>query len=119
MTHLNHHIFHRDIKNDETGFCLVLPADFIMHHAEVEATITQVDSWGSGAEDDIDGKSISSSKKFRLTPLFKKSTRTEIIYHFHTILDGNEKFIWLQAASELGRLCSETAKSSVPIDVKK
>lgn len=34
------------------------------------------------------------------------------------MLDGNEKFIWLQAASELGRLCSETVKTSVPRDVK-
>ena len=117
-------IHYRDIKNDETGFCLVLPIDyFIKHDTEAEGTITQADSWGSVADDENDGNnsiiSASPSKKNRSFPLLNKSKRTEVTFHFRAMLDGNEKFIWLQAASELGRLCSETVKPSMPLDVKK
>lgn len=109
----------RDIKNDETRFCLILPIDFfIKHDAETHGSITQEDTWRSGTEDEIDGSnsitSASPPKKYFSSPPRNKSKRTEIIYHFRAMLDGNEKFIWLQAASELGRLCSETVKTSVP-----
>ncbi len=90
---------------------------------EAEGSITQVDSWGSVAEDENDGNnsiiSASPSKNKRSFPLLNKSKRSEVTFHFRAILDGNEKFIWLQAASELGRLCIETVKTSMPLDVKK
>ncbi len=35
--------------------------------------------------------------------------RNEIIYQFRVLLDGNEKFLWLQAAAEIGRLATESA----------
>ena len=85
----------------------------------------QVDSWEDGTECEHDGnysiKSTSStpSKKHTPFPLFSKTNRTEVVYHFRVNLDGNEKFVWLQAASELGRLCSETVKTSVSLDVKR
>lgn len=47
----------------------------------------------------------------------------EVVLMFRVLLDGNEKFIWLQAAAEMGRLCTEphvnlysaTVKNSVNV----
>lgn len=41
----------------------------------------------------------------------KPKQKQEIIYQFRCLLDGNEKFIWLQAAAELNRLAEESAVS--------
>lgn len=47
-------------------------------------------------------------------PIKSKEVHTseqEVVYQFQVLLDGNEKFIWLQAAAELGRLSPESALS--------
>lgn len=43
----------------------------------------------------------------------KPKEKQEIIYQFRCLLDGNEKFIWLQAAAELNRLAEESAASII------
>ena len=40
----------------------------------------------------------------------------EVVYLFRVLLDGNEKFIWLQAAAELGRLTERAVMCHVPFD---
>ncbi len=52
-------------------------------------------------------KSIFSKVKESLKK--KPKEKQEIIYQFRCLLDGNEKFIWLQAAAELNRLAEESA----------
>jgi len=81
--------------------------------------------YSNGSDDNI-SISSSSTKGKRITfgkSPFKKgsSENNECIYQFRVLLDGNEKFIWLQAAAELGRLCSNTAVSltSATVDVTK
>ena len=77
--------------------------------------------FGVDDEDDEDGSDVTGSKsgmKSRfLSKAFKSvssdKSKKEIIYQFRVLLDGNEKFIWLQAASEMNRLASENATSIV------
>ncbi|KAL7551869.1 hypothetical protein ACHAWF_015087 [Thalassiosira exigua] len=74
-----------------------------------------------------DNSSVSSvgSKKARSSLLSRTFNQIgaehEIIYQFRVLLDGNEKFIWLQAAAELGRLCNTSAVNltSATVDVTK
>ncbi len=42
-----------------------------------------------------------------------KEKSKDVICHFRVLLDGSEKFIWLQAAAELGRLVAPTTMSVV------
>ena len=42
-----------------------------------------------------------------------KEKSKDVIVHFRVLLDGNEKYIWLQAAAELGRLVAPTTMSVV------
>mmetsp|Transcript_26725 Transcript_26725/g.57465 ORF Transcript_26725/g.57465 Transcript_26725/m.57465 type:complete len:1125 (-) Transcript_26725:1193-4567(-) len=79
-----------------------------------------------GNDDDGDFSVASASSKNYSLSLRNKFKRApaeeqEVIYQFRVLLDGNEKFIWLQAAAELGRLCNETAVSlvSTTVDVTK
>jgi hypothetical protein len=74
------------------------------------------------ASDDDDNNSVSTtaSKKSGLS-LFRKIKRVpageqEVVYLFRVLLDGNEKFIWLQAAAELGRLAEPAILCHVPFD---
>ena len=73
------------------------------------------------ANDDDDNNSVSTtaSKKSGLS-LFRKKKRVpaeqEVVYLFRVLLDGNEKFIWLQAAAELGRLTERAVMCHVPFD---
>ena len=74
------------------------------------------------ASDDDDNNSVSTtaSKKSGLS-LFRKKKRVpagdqEVVYLFRVLLDGNEKFIWLQAAAELGRLTERAVMCHVPFD---
>eukprot|EP00584_Thalassiosira_punctigera_P014228 CAMPEP_0172565712 /NCGR_PEP_ID=MMETSP1067-20121228/109243_1 /TAXON_ID=265564 ORGANISM="Thalassiosira punctigera, Strain Tpunct2005C2" /NCGR_SAMPLE_ID=MMETSP1067 /ASSEMBLY_ACC=CAM_ASM_000444 /LENGTH=291 /DNA_ID=CAMNT_0013356657 /DNA_START=21 /DNA_END=892 /DNA_ORIENTATION=- len=57
------------------------------------------------------------SKKIKRGHSFEQ----EVVYMFRVLLDGNEKFIWLQAAAELGRLSNEGSISlvSTTFDVTK
>jgi hypothetical protein len=72
-------------------------------------------------DDDNNSVSTSASKKSGLS-LFRKTKRIpageqEVVYLFRVLLDGNEKFIWLQAAAELGRLSPKPAMlGHVPFD---
>jgi len=64
------------------------------------------------SNDSTDDNSVSSSlgsKKRRFNGKFKRGSHVEqeVVYMFRVLLDGNEKFIWLQAAAELGRLSDE------------
>lgn len=74
----------------------------------------------SDVEDNTSISSTCSKKKPRLSPFRKRGQdeEHEIIYQFRVLLDGNEKFIWLQAAAELGRLCNLTAINMVSTDIK-
>jgi hypothetical protein len=70
----------------------------------------------TNASDDDDNNCVSltaSSRKPGFSLLRKAKHfpvgEQEVVYLFRVLLDGNEKFIWLQAAAELGRLSSESA----------
>lgn len=82
----------------------------------------------SSSFDDSDASSTSSRSALSSFPfissmLNKKSKhgpdKHEVVHMFRVLLDGNEKFIWLQAAAELGRLSDETEKRLVSTDVTK
>ena len=66
---------------------------------------------------DDDSSSVSSTGSKSLLSKVSRSLKKkpkekqEIIYQFRVLLDGNEKFIWLQAAAELNRLAEESAVS--------
>lgn len=65
-------------------------------------------------DDNTEATSNSSNLPLRLRLLsraFKTVApeRNEIIYQFRVLLDGNEKFLWLQAAADIGRLTTESA----------
>ena len=80
---------------------------------------SQLDSpTGSGRKtiDDDDSSVSSTGSKSILSKVSrslkkKPKQKQEIIYQFRVLLDGNEKFIWLQAAAELNRLAEESAVS--------
>jgi hypothetical protein len=80
---------------------------------------SQLDSpTGSGRKtiDDDDSSVSSTGSKSILSKVSrslkkKPKEKQEIIYQFRVLLDGNEKFIWLQAAAELNRLAEESAVS--------
>lgn len=63
----------------------------------------------------VTSASTTTSMYKRKGGIFKKAlkndtpTKQEIIYQFRVLLDGNEKFIWLQAAAELNRLADTSA----------
>ena len=85
------------------------------------------DSIGVGkiyANDADENATVSStgSKRF-FGKTFKRAPTgdQEVVYMFRVLLDGNEKFIWLQAAAELGRLSNESAARlvSTTVDVTK
>ncbi len=88
-----------------------------------------VNSSGNGTRRSSDGDdssvtSTGSKSSSRFSPFRSKrvpAEHQEVIYQFRVLLDGNEKFIWLSAAAELGRLCPETAVSLVSqtVDVTK
>ena len=67
------------------------------------------------ASNDDDNNSVSTTASTRrgFSLLRKKKClpvgEQEVVYLFRVLLDGNEKFIWLQAAAELGRLTPESA----------
>jgi hypothetical protein len=69
------------------------------------------------ASDDNDSNSVSTTvSERRGLSLLRKTKRfptgeQEVVYMFRVLLDGNEKYIWLQAAAELGRLSPESAFS--------
>jgi hypothetical protein len=87
-----------------------------------------LESWGNStrnASDDDDNNSVSTTASIKSKmSLFRKTKRApageqEVVYLFRVLLDGNEKFIWLQAAAELGRLSPEPAflfNVPIPID---
>jgi hypothetical protein len=68
---------------------------------------------GDDTEDEKESSTYSKSRYKR--SLFQKSfasdkpLKQEIIYSLRVLLDGNEKFIWLQAASEMNRLAEASA----------
>lgn len=69
-------------------------------------------------ESDVSVSSTSSSSSRFQRPSFGKSKRSrtgeqEKVFQFRVLLDGNEKFIWLQAAAELGRLNNVSAVKAV------
>jgi hypothetical protein len=71
----------------------------------------------NASDDDV---STTASTKSGLS-LFRKKKRVpagdqEVVYLFRVLLDGNEKFIWLQAAAELGRLAEPAILCHVPFD---
>jgi hypothetical protein len=69
---------------------------------------------GSGTDDDASVSSTGSKSIFsKVTRSIKRNPKEkqEIIYQFRVLLDGNEKFIWLQAAAELNRLAVESSVS--------
>jgi len=66
------------------------------------------------SNDSTDDNSVASSpgsKKGSFISKFKRGSQfeQEVVYMFRVLLDGNEKFIWLQAAAELGRLSDESS----------
>ena len=77
---------------------------------------------GTYKDDTDDDASVSSASSVGSTSLLSRVKGTliknpkgkqEIIYQFRTLLDGNEKFIWLQAASELNRLAEDSASGII------
>ena len=65
-----------------------------------------------------DDTSVSSTSSLRLRPPSLRKSRSrggeqEKVFQFRVLLDGNEKFIWLQAAAELGRLNNVSAVKTV------
>ena len=109
--------------------------DSVPEHEETSNGNARVNSTGStstyGGDDDTDSVSSASSmgskksKKMSLSlgSKFKRAPveGQEIVYQYRVLLDGNEKFIWLQAAAELGRLCPTPAVSMIlnTVDVTK
>ena len=75
----------------------------------------------STTDDDDSSVTSTGSKKSGLFKRKSHAAEHEVVYQYRVLLDGNEKFIWLQAAAELGRLCSESAISlaSLSVDVTK
>ena len=87
-------------------------------NSTLDSTSQQRDSsYNDG--DDASASSISSTgsksilSKVKETFKKKPKEKQEIIYQFRCLLDGNEKFIWLQAAAELNRLAEESAASII------
>lgn len=108
--------------------------DSVPEHEETSNGNARVNSTGStsvyGGDDDtgsVSSASSTGSKKSKKMSLsltkFKRapSEGQEIVYQYRVLLDGNEKFIWLQAAAELGRLCPTPAVSMIlnTVDVTK
>ena len=65
-----------------------------------------------------DDTSVSSTSSLRLRPPSLRKSRSrggeqEKVFQYRVLLDGNEKFIWLQAAAELGRLNNVSAVKTV------
>ena len=87
---------------------------------EASVVASKKDPFGSGRKyaKDNDDSSVSSTASTK-SSIFKKTFKRapaeeqEIVYQFRVLLDGNEKFIWLQAAAELGRLCDKSAVNFV------
>lgn len=82
--------------------------------------------WVNGDDNSSTSSPGSKSKSSRKSPLRKTFQKIpieeqEVIYQYRVLLDGNEKFIWLQAAAELNRLSSDGAVSlvSTTVDVTK
>jgi len=79
----------------------------------------------STESDDNSVSSISSSSSRFRRPAFGKNAKRshageqEKVFQFRVLLDGNEKFIWLQAAAELGRLNNVSAVKPVSSTVAK
>ncbi len=75
------------------------------------------------ASDDDDNNSVSTTASTRRGFSSLRKTKRlpvgeqEVVYLFRVLLDGNEKFIWLQAAAELGRLSPASAFSLVPASI--
>jgi len=88
------------------------------------SSMGSVGKYGGSDDGSVSSVSSSGSKKNKWSPLRKKGCSEEgheVVYQYRVLLDGNEKFIWLQAAAELGRLCPSTAVSLVSstVDVTK
>ena len=89
-------------------------------NSTLDSTSQQRDSsYNDG--DDASASSISSTgsksilSKVKETFKKKPKEKQEIIYQFRCLLDGNEKFIWLQAAAELNRLAEESSASIIGV----
>jgi len=139
----------RDVENDDTMFYLILPANFKKQVADAQVFSMERDGrrvsyrslddamggdtnrggMNSPSRNSVDGQSQSTASSsntrasvFKRHPFKRTMTNgQEVVYMFRVLLDGNEKFIWLQAAAELGRLSDESALNllSTTVDVTK
>jgi len=85
-----------------------------LHENEETLGNATLDSTSQRKSDGDDASVSSTGSKSLLTKIKgslkkKPKQKQEIIYQFRCLLDGNEKFIWLQAAAELNRLAEESA----------
>ena len=122
LTRVGRRVSYRSLR-DVTGGRM----DSIDENDEVDAGTMGL---GSPSKDggikrsDTDEDSSITSSGSKKTGLFKRNKSTtehEVVYMYRVLLDGNEKFIWLQAAAEMGRLCSESSTNlaSCAVDVTK
>ena len=115
--------FCRDVENDSTLFQLVILAggepEEGHHSFNTQDTLDSVQDFMGGAALDSGRRS---SLKTKVSGMSRRSFRRsdsaayyeQKVFQFHVLLDGNEKYVWLQAAAELGRLLAP-----ITIDARK